>query len=167
MKDSQKQTKKVGRSRIDFGKMQERFDHVAKDVEGMEFEESLKEHEAEFAASKPIQNLEKLTQDDINDIAEGDRSYKAHERREATRKFIKDVMSISDPESDLCQVGLVLLRLLDQIEQGNTSVRREFSTTSVDFVRLCRAECEKAAETDFQQSKIGFLSELMPEESSE
>ena len=142
-----KQTKEVGKSQVDFGKTQERFDHVAKDTEEMEFEKSLKEHEAQYAAAKPIQDLEKLTQEEIDAVVEGDRLCRVYERREATRKFIKNVISITDARSELSQVGIKLLELLDRIEGGDTSIHREFDTTSVKFVQLCRAKREQPAET--------------------
>lgn len=142
-----KQTKEVGKSHVDFGKTQERFDHVAKDTEEMEFEKSLKEHEAQYAAAKPIQDLEKLTQEEIDAVVEGDRLCRVYERREATRKFIKNVISITDARSELSQVGIKLLELLDRIEGGDTSIHREFDTTSVKFVQLYRAECKKPTET--------------------
>jgi len=135
-------------SHVDFSKMQERFDHVAKDAEEMEFEKSLKENEAEYAVAKPIQNLDELTQEEIDAVVEGDSLCRAYERREATRKFIKNVIRIAPLGTEISQQGIKLMELLDRIEGGDTSIHKEFDTSSVKFVQLLQAECGNPAETE-------------------
>jgi hypothetical protein len=154
MKDERKQANGNCGSPLVFGRIEKGFNSLAENAEQIAFEQLLDQLNAEFAAAKPIHDLDDLSDMQVTTLYEEQQWDRLLQRLESARNYIKDVTRASRAGSAVNQTGLKLLKLLDQIEKGCSDAMTEFRTVSFTFVQLCRAECKKPADTKQDAKRI-------------